>query len=70
MFLLTVDRLTPDSDPWSSQTSIGGTAIAREMIRSADARRMRIATARVAAVDKEATSDLNAGIKRQSGSPI
>jgi hypothetical protein len=36
------------------------------MIRGADARRMRIAMARVAAVDKEATSDLNAGVRRQS----
>src|SRR5262245_7436211 len=36
------------------------------MVRDAHARRMRIATARVAAVDKQTTSDLNAGVKRQS----
>jgi len=36
------------------------------MIRCAHARWMRIATARVAAADKEASSDLNAGVRRQS----
>src|SRR5439155_25167008 len=41
-------------------------SLAREMIRCAHARWMRIATARVAAANKEASSDLNAGVRRQS----
>src|SRR5207302_8003782 len=47
---------------YASQVQIGEPS-RRKMVRGAAARRMRIATARVAAVDKEATSGLNAGVK-------
>src|SRR5712692_5948098 len=50
---------------YASQVQIGEPS-RRRMVRGAHVRRMRIAMARVAAVDKEATSDLNAGVKRQS----
>src|SRR6266404_4320456 len=43
---------------YASQVQIGEPS-RRKTIRGAHARRMRIAYARVAAVDKEATSDLN-----------